>query len=118
MKKRDLQTSKKRTQIKRQNCKHYLGTKADTAEQMITYPISGADLSVAASGTRGGGELGDGDTLLTEADLVVSTLCPIAYEAQAHGARLWLSSEGNMGGAEDNTNVHVYVGDMLLGIVR
>ena len=72
---------------------------------MVTYPISGADLSVAASGTRGGGELGDGGTLLTEADLVVSTLCPIAYEAQAHGARLWLSSEGNMGGAEDNTNV-------------
>ena len=70
---------------------------------MITYPISGADLSVAAGGTRGGGELGDGGTLLTEADLVVSTLCPIAYEAWAHGARLWLSSEGAMDGAEDDT---------------
>ena len=70
---------------------------------MITYPISGADLSVAAGRTRGGGELGDGGTLLTEADLVVSTLCPVAYEARAHGARLWLSSEGAMGGAEDDT---------------
>ena len=60
-------------------------------------------MSVAASGTRGGGELGDGGTLLTEADLVVSTLCPIAYEARAHGTRLWLSSEGAMGGAEDDT---------------
>ena len=57
---------------------------------MITYPISGADLSIAAGGTRGGGELGDGGTLLTEADLVVSTLCPIAYEAQPHGARRFI----------------------------
>ena len=70
---------------------------------MTAYPISGADLSVAAGGTRGGSKLGDRDTLLAEADLVVSTLCPIPYEARVHGACLWLSSEGTMGGAEDDT---------------
>ena len=59
-----------------------------------TYPISRADLSVAAGGAGEGGELGDGDALLAAADLVVSTLCPILYEARVHCACLWLGSEG------------------------
>ena len=66
---------------------------------VTAYPISGADLSVAASGTGEGGELGDGDTPLTEANHVVSTLCPSLYETWAHcGVSPRLRREGTIGG--------------------
>ena len=45
-------------------------------------------MSVAAGGTGEGGELGDWNALLAETDLVVSTLCPILYEARVHSACL------------------------------
>ena len=60
-------------------------------------------MSVAAGGTGEGGELGDWDALLAAADLVVSTLCPVLYEARVHCACLWLGSEGAMGGGENLT---------------
>ena len=69
-------------------------TKPEKKKSCTTYPISGADLSVAAGGTGEGGELGDWNALLAETDLVVSTLCPILYEARVHCACLWLGSEG------------------------
>ena len=68
---------------------------------MTAYPISGADLSVAAGGTGEGGELGDGDTLLAEAHHVISTPCPILYETRADGGvSPRPRSEGTMGGEE------------------
>ena len=68
---------------------------------MTAYPISGADLSVAAGGTGEGSELGDGGTLLTETHHVVSTLCPSLYETRAHGGvSPRLRSEGTIGGEE------------------
>ena len=68
---------------------------------MTAYPISGADLSVAAGGTGEGSELGDGGTLLTETHHVVSTLCPIAYETRAHGGvSPRLRREGTIGEEE------------------
>ena len=67
---------------------------------MTAYPISGADLSIAAGGTGEGGELGDGDTLLAEAHHVISTPCPILYETQADVVSPRPRSEGTMGGEE------------------
>ena len=68
---------------------------------MTAYPISGADLSVAAGGTGEGGELGDGDTLLAEAHHVISTPCPSLYETRTDGgASPRPRSEGTMGGEE------------------
>ena len=67
---------------------------------MTAYPISGADLSVAAGGTGEGGELGDWNALLAETHHVVPTPCPILYEPRAHGVSPRLRSEGAMGGEE------------------
>ena len=68
--------------------------------QVTAYPISGADLSIAAGGTGEGGEQGDRDTLLAEAHHVISTPCPILYETRADGVSPRLRSEGTMGGEE------------------
>ena len=59
---------------------------------MTAYPISRADLSIAAGGTGKSGELGDRDALLAEAHHAVPTPCPILYETQAHGVSPWLCS--------------------------
>ena len=67
---------------------------------VTAYPISGADLSVAAGGTGEGGELGDWDALLAETHHVVPTPCPILYETRAYGVSPRLRSEGTMGGEE------------------
>ena len=66
---------------------------------VTAYPISGADLSIAAGGTGEGGELGDGGTPLAEAHHVVSTPCPSLYETRAHGGvSPRLRREGTIGG--------------------
>ena len=67
---------------------------------VTAYPISGADLSVAAGGTGEGGELGDWNALLAETHHVVPTPCPILYETRAYGVSPQLRSEGTMGGEE------------------
>ena len=79
----------------------YVAYAASTScvNHVTAYPISGADLSVAAGGTGEGSELGDGGTLLTETHHVVSTLCPSLYETRAHGGvSPRLRREGTTGG--------------------
>ena len=65
---------------------------------VTAYPISRADLSVAAGGAGEGGELGDRDALLAETHHVVPTPCPVLYEPRAYDVFPRLCSEGAMGG--------------------
>ena len=65
---------------------------------MTAYPISRANLSVAAGWTGKGGELGDGDALLAETHHVVPTPCPVLYEPWAYDVFPRMCSEGAMGG--------------------
>ena len=64
-----------------------------TASNNGLYPISRADLSVAATGTGEGGDLWDRDTLLPEAHQIISTLCSVVYQTRAHVVTPQRSSE-------------------------
>ena len=60
----------------------------------MAYPISRADLSVAAAGTGQRGELRDRDATLAAAHQAISTPGPITYQTWAHGVTPYSSSEG------------------------